>query len=174
MKKYLFTFPIIALVPKVVSAHCPLCTVGAGALAVLAASLGLSSGIVGILIGAFATVLSIYLAKIVKKKYFNGQNILIIIVVYLSTVIPIAPLVREFAPFYISLMGDYGAILHNTYTINLYLYGVIVGTLAVIATPYLSNLITRIRSGRKINYQRMITMFALLVVVSVITQIIFK
>lgn len=168
-------FVLIALLalPKTTFAHCPLCTVGAGALAVLAASMGVSAGIVGIFIGTFASVLSLYLNKLIKKVYFKGQQIVIVALVYLSTVIPIAPLVRDYDPLYISWIGEYGTLLNNTYTIDLYWYGIILGTIAVAITPFISKTVTKIRGGKKINYQRMIVMFALVVILSVITQLIF-
>lgn len=175
MKKLITsTIALLLFAPKISFAHCPLCTAGAGALAVLAASLGISSGIVGILIGTFASVLALYLAKVVKKKYFAGQNFVIIVLVYLSTVIPIAPLVVAYAPLYITLFGEYGTLLHNTYTVHLYWFGIVVGTLVVLLTPYISSAITRIRKGKKIDYQRMITMFALVILASIATQMIFN
>ena len=75
MKKSLFlAASILTLIPKIALAHCPLCTVGAGALAVLAASLGISSLVVGVMIGAFALALGLWIGKMPKKKYIPSPS----------------------------------------------------------------------------------------------------
>ncbi|OHA15205.1 MAG: hypothetical protein A3G52_01195 [Candidatus Taylorbacteria bacterium RIFCSPLOWO2_12_FULL_43_20] len=179
MKKNIIALILLAgLLPKTAAAHCPLCTAGAGALAVLAASLGVSSVVVGILIGAFALALSLWLAPGIKKwidrvsKRDNTSYLrpILAVLIFLGTIIPIMPLVREYGPLYLSIAGDYGTILHNTYTINLFILGVVIGSVIMIAAPYLSKLVTKIR-GKQIPYQGIaITLFTL-TVASVIVQI---
>ena len=171
MKKIsLIIIALIGLVPKVALAHCPLCTAGAGALAVLAASLGVSTIVVGILIGAFALALSLWLAGLVKKTYFRLQKSIVTLLVFLATVLPIMPLVRDYSPLYISLFGKYGSILHNTYTINLYILGVIMGAIIMVSAPYVSKLVTNIR-GKQLPYQGITITFVLLITASVVTQL---
>lgn len=169
MKKILFATPFV-LVPNIASAHCPLCTAGAGALAVLAASLGVSSVIVGILIGAFALALGIWIARAVKKQYIPYQMPILAAVIFLSTVIPIMPLVRDYGPLYVSLGGAYGTLFHNTYTINLYLLGVVIGAVIMFVSPYVSRAITRAR-GEQMPYQGISLTLFLLIFVSVIVQV---
>lgn len=161
---------VVGLVPKAVLAHCPLCTAAAGGLAVLAASLGVSSVIVGILIGAFALALGLWLANLLKKTYFRFQKSVLTLLIFLTTVVPIMPLVRDYSPLYISLFGEYGTWLHNTYTINLYLFGVAIGALIVAAVPYISRLVTRLR-GKQLPYQGITITILLLVVASAVTQL---
>lgn len=167
MKKYLFLTTLVALVPKVASAHCPLCVAGAGALAALAASLGVSSVVVGVLIGAFAVALGLWFAGFLKKQYIPQQKPILAFVIFLSTVIPIQPLIVHYAPFYVPFFGEYG----TTYTINLYVLGVIIGSIIMLFSPYVSKWITRLR-GEQLPYQGITITMTLLVVVSIIIQIV--
>lgn len=172
MKKiYLLTLLSIFLFPKLTFAHCPLCTAGAGLLAVLAASLGISSVIVGVMIGAFAIALAMWLARLPKKEYVPYQKPILTALVFLSTVIPIMPLIRHYAPLYISLGGDYGTLFHNTYTINLFLAGVPLGVIVVWIAPYVSKFITRMRNSRQLPYQGLGITFALLILTSLVIQL---
>lgn len=166
MKKYLLTLPVIALVPKVASAHCPLCTAGAGALAVLAASLGVSSIVVGVLIGAFSLALGLWISGAVKKHYIKFQTQILTIVIFLGTVIPIMPFIEQYAPLYIPFIGAYGA----TYTINLYIFGVVIGALIMFIAPYISAFVTKVRK-KQIPFQGITITVSLLVVVSVVIQL---
>jgi len=171
MKKlYWLLLPII-LAPKLTLAHCPLCTVGAGFLAVGAASLGVSSIIVGIMIGAFALALGTWLSRLVQKNYFPGQYHVLSGVIFFSTVIPIMPLIRDFDPLYLNLWGSYGTLFHNTYTIDLYLLGVIIGAPLVVVAPYVSKFLAKVRKGKFIPYQGIIITFSLLIMASLIVQI---
>ena len=166
MKKYLFALLIIPFIPKVASAHCPLCTVGAGALAVLAASLGVSSVVVGVLIGAFSLALGLWLSGMVKKQYIKFQKQILAIIIYLGTVIPIMPFIEHYGPFYVPFIGEYG----TTYTINLYILGVVIGTLIMFSAPYISGLITKLRN-KQVPYQGITITISLLVITSVIIQL---
>lgn len=172
MKKIITTIALVALFPKLASAHCPLCTVGAGALAVAAASVGVSTATVGVFIGAFALALGLWLARIIKKKYFPHQDAVVAVAVFLSTIIPIMPLIREYRPLYVSLMGEYGSPLHNTYTINLYILGAAVGAVLLFLSPYISKVITEKREGKTLPYQGLSITFILLIVAGVILQFI--
>ncbi|MEX0934893.1 MAG: hypothetical protein WDZ70_01025 [Candidatus Paceibacterota bacterium] len=171
MKK-IFSATLIAgaLVPKTVFAHCPLCTAGAGALAVFAASIGVSSVVVGILIGAFALALGLWIGGVVRREYIPYQKDILTGVIFLGTVLPIMPLVRDFSPLYISLGGLYGTALHNTYTINLFILGVIIGAAIMLLSPYLSRVLTRLR-GSQIPYQGLSLTLILLVVSSIVTHL---
>lgn len=171
MKKVIFLLSsAFVLVPKLSLAHCPLCTAGAGALAVLAAYLGISSVVVGIFIGAFSLALGLWLAPLVTKwlgkEYFSYQTSILAFLIFLSTVIPIMPLVRDYGPLYLPFMGEYG----TTYTINLYIVGVIIGGLLMFLTPFLSKFISNKR-GKTMPYQGITLTLALLIAVSVIVQL---
>ncbi|OHB00966.1 MAG: hypothetical protein A3E94_00885 [Candidatus Zambryskibacteria bacterium RIFCSPHIGHO2_12_FULL_44_12b] len=172
MKKSLFlAASILTLIPKIALAHCPLCTVGAGALAVLAASLGISSLVVGVMIGAFALALGLWIGKMPKKKYIPYQYIILVVVIFLGTIIPIMPLVKDYGPLYVSIIGEYGTLLHNTYTVNLFLAGSILGAFIMFVAPFISRFVTKTRSGRTVPYQGISIVLALLIIVSVIIEI---
>ena len=173
MKKILFYFvAILALVvPKTASAHCPLCVAGAGALAVLAASLGVSSVVVGILIGAFALALGLWLAPLVKKQYIPYQKQILTLLIAVTTIIPVMPFIKDYGPLYISLGGKYGTPWHNTYTIDLFLFGSVVGALLMLMAPSVSKLVTKVRK-HQMPYQGVAITLLLLVIASGIAQII--
>lgn len=160
---------LTAFVPKMALAHCPLCTVGAGALAVFAASIGVSSVVVGIMIGAFALALGLWLSNILKKTYIPYQKQAVAGLVFLGTVVPVMPLVREYAPLYLALGGEYGSILHNTYTVNLFIVGAAIGAMVVLAAPSASRFVTKAR-GEQVPYQGIGITLVLLVAASLIAQ----
>ena len=173
MKKILFYFVaiLVLVVPKTASAHCPLCVAGAGALAVLATSLGVSSVVVGILIGAFALALGLWLAPLVKKQYIPYQKQVLTLLIAVTTIIPVMPFIKDYGPLYISLGGKYGTPWHNTYTIDLFLFGSIVGALLMLVAPSVSKLITKVRK-HQMPYQGITITLLLLVIASGIAQII--
>jgi hypothetical protein len=106
----------------------------------------------------------------VKKTYFRLQKSILTLLIFLATVLPIMPLVRDYAPLYLSIFGEYGTLLHTTYTINLYLFGVAIGALIVAAAPHISRLITKLR-GKQLPYQGIAITFSLLITASVVTQL---
>ncbi|MEX0931879.1 MAG: hypothetical protein WDZ88_03970 [Candidatus Paceibacterota bacterium] len=166
MRRYFFIFSIITFTPKVALGHCPLCTVGAGALAVLAASIGVSSIVVGVLIGAFSLALGFWLSGMVKKEYVRFQKQILSALIFLGTVIPIMPFIEHYAPLYISFLGEYG----TTLTINLYILGVVIGALIMFIAPYISSSITKVRN-RRVPFQGIIITISLLVITSIIIQV---
>lgn len=163
---FVFIGLVLALLPNTVLAHCPLCTAGAGILAVLAASLGVSSVVVGILIGAFSLALGLWIAKAVKKQYIPYQEQILTILIFLGTVIPIMPLIQHYAPLYVPFIGEYG----TTYTFNLYILGVIIGTLVMYFAPFISKVITTLRR-KQMPFQGVTITLVLLIVTSVIAQL---
>lgn len=171
MKKYLLTpFLVVGFFPHVALAHCPLCTVGAGALAVLAASIGVAPPVVGILVGAFSVALGLWIAGMVQTQYIVFQRYIIATIVFFGTVVPIAPLVRAYAPLYISIAGPYGTLLHNTYTVNVYALGVLVGAAVMLVAPPVSRMVARLRR-RHMPFQGITITVILLAVVSTIAQL---
>jgi len=167
----LLLFSIIFLtIPKLALAHCPLCVAGAGALAVLAASLGVSTIVVGLFIGAFSLALGIWIARSIRKKIIKFQNVFISLIIAISTIVPIMPLIKEYRPLYLDIYGKYGTVLHNTYALNLYIVGAILGSILFFASQYLSDYLTKLR-GKKLPFQSMIVAFSLLVIFGIILQL---
>src|SRR3989344_9503518 len=91
----------LMLVTKGVSAHCPLCTLGAGAAAAGAVWLGVSKVVIGLFIGAFAMSMGMWFSKIPKKKYIPFQKTLIILAIFLTTVLPLSPIFKAIGPLYL-------------------------------------------------------------------------
>jgi hypothetical protein len=167
-QRYLMTMALLGLAffPKAALAHCPLCVAATGGLALLAASLGLSSAIVGVVSGAFALAMGLWFARLIKTKRVPGQDWLVALFVYLTTVLPLIPFAREYKPLFIPFVGEYG----TTYAINLYLLGSLVGGAIILIAPSLSRTITRI-SGKHIPFQQLITIGVLLILVSSVVEI---
>lgn len=165
---------LLALVslPKAVSAHCPLCTIGAGAAAVGAAYLGVSGFIIGLFVGASSLALGLWTSKLIKKKYIPFQNGIIALITFLSITIPVLPLIQSYSSIYISWAGEYGTLLNRTYLINLFLLGSIFGAAILSLTPRLSRKLTQLRSGKFIPFQGIILTFLILAVVAFIAEVI--
>ncbi|PJA89888.1 MAG: hypothetical protein CO137_01850 [Candidatus Magasanikbacteria bacterium CG_4_9_14_3_um_filter_32_9] len=171
MKKRLFIALLsFGFIPVVAKAHCPLCTVGAGALAVGARYLGISTVIVGIFIGAFALALGYWISLIVKKQYVKYQKQIIIVLIFLFTVIPLIPLVKEYQSFNLFLFGDYGSLMNRTYMYDRFIIGAIIGAIIMYISPEISAWIKKQRDGKVMPYQGMAVTFGLLALVSLIIQ----
>ncbi len=160
---------VFITIPVNVFAHCPLCTAGAGILAVAAASLGISTASVGVLIGAFSLALGMWVANSIKKKHIKYQNIIVSLGIFFATVVPIMPFIREYRGIYIPFWGEYG----TSYALNIYLFGVFIGAVILFSAPHISKLFTRICKGRTFPFQTMVITFLFLFLGAVFLQIIF-
>ncbi|MEK6817278.1 MAG: hypothetical protein AABX80_00600, partial [Nanoarchaeota archaeon] len=74
----LFSSFFLIFLSKNVMAHCPLCTIGAGALGAGAIWLGVSPVVVALFIGAFAMSMGMWFARIIKKQYIPFQKFFIV------------------------------------------------------------------------------------------------
>ena len=112
----LFSFLSLLFI-KSVSAHCPLCVVGAGAAAAGAAYLGINPLIIGLFVGAFSMAMGLWVSrwKYLKKQYFPLQKYVLIIAIFLLTILPILPVISgPTKGFYLSLFGNYGTLFNRT------------------------------------------------------------
>jgi len=140
------------------SAHCPLCTIGAGAAAAGAVWLGISKVIVALFIGAFAMSMGMWFSKIIKKRYIPFQKTLIVSLIFLTTVLPLLPIFTAIGPLYIPFVGDYGTTLAFNYSIvSSFLGGII-----VFVSPSLNKKIKEKRGGKGIPFQGVLITFGLL------------
>jgi len=170
MKKPYFLFAL-ALVPSVAHAHCPLCTAGAGVLAMLAISLGVPALIISTLLGGFALAMGLWLAKLPKKEYVRHQYYLISGLVYLSTVLPLWPVLREYKTLYAPYIGfDKYA---NKIPVDVYIVGVILGATALIIAPYISSRVSAQAKRQLVPFQGIIITMILLVAVPLIIDALF-
>lgn len=170
MKKNNFLFLIfgaffIFLIENV-SAHCPLCTIGAGAAAGAAVWLGVSKVVVGLFIGGFSMSMGLWMSRIAKKQYFKFQRPLIIIAVFLLTLLPLLPIFSAVGPLHFSFIGEYG----KTFAINYSLFSGLFGGLIVFASPNLSRKITKKRNGKIIPFQGTMLTIILLIIFGIILQ----
>lgn len=162
---FLFLFSGVA------SAHCPLCTAGAGAAAAGAAYLGVAKPVLGLFIGALGVSMGWWFAKKVPKEYIPYQKEAVIVASFLLTVVPLLPVIGQQQAFFIGLYGSYGSLLHNTYMYDMSLLTSIIGGVVVTLSPRISGKITEIR-GEHIDYQGILVTFATLIVLGLTVQFI--
>lgn len=154
----------------VASAHCPLCTIGAGAVAVGASFLGVKDIVTGIFIGAFATALGLWSAKLIKKQFVRFQNEITTIVIFLLTVLPVSQIVKSYLPLYFDWGGAYGSIFNRTYIFNALFVGSLIGALIMLISPRLSRKL-KDKIGRSFPFQTIAIIFFLLIVTGLILQL---
>jgi MFS family permease len=156
------------LLAGTVSAHCPLCTIGAGAAAAGAAWLGVSKVVIGLLMGAFAMSMGMWFARWAdkKKRIIPFQRTLIITVVFLTTVLPLLPIFSAIGPLYIPFIGAYG----TTYAVNYSLASSFLGGIITFVSPGLNKKIREKRNGKGIPFQGILLTFILLAIASLIIQ----
>ena len=171
-----FRAAIIALVagsflaPLQAFAHCPLCTVGAGIAATAAVWLGVEIAPVGVLMGAFGFALGLWIGKVIKKEYVPHQKLVLGIVSFLTTILPLRVMFEDYGSIYISLYGDYGTFLNRTYLIDMFFWGSVLGAVLVALAPLLSRGITKLRDGKRLPFQSMGLMFAFLFIAVLVLQ----
>lgn len=165
-----------ALIAIIVSAkpalaHCPLCTIGAGLVAGGAAWLGVKYAVIGIFLGAFSFALGFWISTMIKKKYIPYQNWVLGLISFLTTILPLRPLLEDYGSLFISLSGDYGSLLNRTYLIDKFFVGSLAGAIILMISPYISKALTKSRKGKMLwSYQGMAITFALLIFAGLITQ----
>lgn len=156
---------------KEVQAHCPLCTIGAAAAAGGAAYLGVNNLVIGLFIGAFAVSMGWWFSNLIKKKFIPFQRAAIILLSFITTILPMLSIMEGIKPLYINMVGDYGSLLNRTYIFNLFLIGSILGGIIVTLTPWLSSKITSLRNGKMLPYQGTILTLAILIMLGTIIQL---
>lgn len=162
---FLSAFFLIFL-SKFVMAHCPLCTIGAGAVGAGAIWLGVSKVVVALFIGAFAMSMGMWFSRIPKKQYIPLQKFFIISIIFLTTVLPLMPLFKALGPLYLSFIGNYG----TTYVFNYSLVSSFFGGLIVLLMPSTSRFITKKRNGKTLPFQGTLLTLFLLVIIGAILQ----
>lgn len=159
------------LFPATALAHCPLCTAGAGLVAIGAYWLGVNGLTIGVILGAFALALGLWIARLIKKKYLPQQDNVVGIFSWLTTILPLKMLLSDYTSIYLNWGGSYGSLFNRTYPINLFLVGGVVGGMIIYFAPAISRTLTE-RRGKTAPYQGMIVTFVLLILTALITQFI--
>jgi len=116
-------------------------------------------------IGAFALALGFWIARAIKKKYFQSQDVVVIALIFLTTIWPIMPFIVHYGPLYIPFIGEYG----TTYTVNLFILGSIIGAFLLFISPYVSKFLTE-KTGKRLPYQGLAITFVLLIAAALIAQ----
>jgi hypothetical protein len=150
-----------------VSAHCPLCTIGAGAAAAGAVWLGVSKVVVSLFIGAFAVSMGWWFSNIIKKQYVPYQKWALIIGSFLLTIIPLMPIFSAIGPLYIPFIGEYG----TTFAFNYSLAGSVLGGVIVCCAPGASKGLTKLRKGKMLPFQGIVLTLVLLLIAGGIVQL---
>ncbi len=163
----------LLLLANTVHAHCPLCTLGAAAVAGGAVWLGVKVIVVGVFIGAFAASMGYWISRLIKKRYIPLQSPLLVAFSFATTVFPLTKVISNdhaVYPIYVSLLGSYGSLLNRTYLLNHFVAGGLIGGLIVIMAPWISRKVSHIRDGRIMPYQGVTITLSLLIISGVIMQ----
>lgn len=156
-------------------AHCPLCTMGAAAAAIGASYLGVKGAVIGVFIGAFAASMGWWFGDLIErrwKRFIPGQKWLLVALSYLTTVIPLLPMLGTSQGFMLNIAGDYGTLLNRTYMYDPFLIGSFFGLVAVCIAPWLSTKLTAAREGKMLPFQGIAITFVLLLVAGVVFQLV--
>ncbi len=169
MKKIIFPLAAFSLLlAESAFAHCPLCTIGAGAAAAGAAWFGVDNVIIGIFLGAAALAMGLWVSRLFKRRYIPLQKWAISAFSFASIIIPVLPMMKGYSSAYISLAGSYGSLLNRTYVVNSFLLGSLIGAAIVAIAPSVSGMVAKKR-GRKVPYQGIVITFSLLAVAALVT-----
>ena len=160
----LFLIPIILV--ESADAHCPLCTVGAGAAAAGAAWLGVSKVVIGLLIGAFAMSMGMWFARIPKRQFVPFQRTLIIGIIFFTTILQLLPIFTAIGPLYLPFIGEYG----KTFAVNYSLASSFLGGTITFVSPSLNKKIKEKRNSEGIIFQGILLTFSLLAIAALIIQ----
>ena len=158
----------VLLLPGMAFAHCPLCTAGAGIVALGAVKLGMGPISVGIFLGAFAVALGIWFARFLKKRYIPQQKAVLVILSFVTTILPLQTVLADYTSLYFPYWGEYG----KTLLINLFVVGGVIGGLLILSTPYLSRKLTLVRGGVMFPFQGSVITLTLLVSVAGIVELV--
>lgn len=159
---------VFVTIPSVAQAHCPLCTVGAGAAAAVAVWLGVKIMVIGVFMGAFALAMGLWIARLIKYK-FPYKGALLGLFSFVLTIFPLQPLFQDYTSLYITWGGEYGSIFNRTYVLDRFVIGAVIGAVILVAAPFLSRWIQKKR-GQLIPYQGIAIVFAALIVMALILQ----
>jgi len=157
-------FLIISFFPVFIFAHCPLCVAGAGVLVIAGYEIGVKKIVVSLFIGGLTVAFAEWLNRLIKKKFFKFQNFLVILLVFISTYLPLKDFISNYYYLYFPF-SKYGKVV----TIDKSLLSGILGGILVMLAPFLSRWITQKR-GKTILFQRIIITLILLIVFGLILQ----
>lgn len=151
MQKRLLALTLVAtgFSPAPALAHCPLCTIGVVAVGLGAYQLGISTFSVGVVVGAAALALGLWLARLARKQYVPRQRPLIALIIFATTLLPVAPFLPGARGLYIPFVGQYG---YTLVVPNVFI-GALLGAILVLFAPTVSAVVARARRGKRVPFQ---------------------
>lgn len=140
-----FLFLTLFFFPQLVWAHCPLCTVGAGAAALAATWIGIKTMAVAVFVGAFGFALGLWLGRSLKKQYFRFQDLVIGLASFLLTVLPLWSFFHDYGSINVFWWGEDGSWFNRVYLYDRFWVGTVIGATTLWAAPFLSQQLTKLR-----------------------------
>ena len=160
-KKLALLLTPLLFLPKLVHAHCPLCTGAVVAGAVGAEYLGLDTAIVGIFAGAFAISTALWINKSIKR-YFKLQTFILLVLSFALTVVPASWAVTSaYIPF---------SLFNHNYLVDHFMFGSIIGAILTVTGYYLHLYIKKINNGVLFPFQGIVLTLAILIIAAAIFQ----
>ncbi len=161
--------PVLGLlVSAPAHAHCPLCTVAVGVVALAAAKLGVGLVPIGIFVGAFAVALGLWVARLLKRQYLPRQKALLVVFSFATTIFPLEAGLAADTAVYLPFWGEYG----KTLVINLFVVGAVIGSVLILLSPYLSRKLALVRGGNLYPFQGMLITLMLLVSTAAVIELV--
>ena len=157
---------LFLIYPLVAFAHCPLCVGGVLVLTFLGYEIGVKRIVLGFLTGALAFAFGEWLNRLIKRKFFKGQEFLIIALTFILTYLPVKNYIFNYYSLYLPNLG-----INTPIFIDKSLFSGIFGGLLVYIAPFISRWISQKR-GKTILFQRIIVTLILLIIFGLILQFI--
>jgi AAA+ ATPase superfamily predicted ATPase len=120
--------------------------------------IGVKRIVLGFLIGALAVAFGEWLNRLIKRKFFKGQDFLIIALTFILTYLPVKNHIFNYCFLYFPNLG-----VHTPILINKSLLSEIFGGFLVYIAPFISRWISRKRD-RTILFQIIIVILILLII----------
>ncbi len=163
---------LVAALPRLAQAHCPLCVGAVAGAAATASFFGFNPAVVGVFIGAFGVVSGLWLARAVKHKFVPFQSALFTLLAFVLTVWPAiySSPAELFLP--VHLLGSPGTVLNTIYWVNYLLLGSILGGAVTLAAEAVHFFVKQ-RHGVLVPFQGVLVTVALVVITAGGAQLLF-
>jgi hypothetical protein len=161
----IFILPFLFF-PFITFAYCPLCVGGVLVLTFLGYEIGVKKVVLGFLVGALAVAFAEWINRFIKRKFFKGQDFLIIALTFILTYLPVKSYIFNYYSLYFPNLG-----INTPILIDKSLISGIFGGLLVYIAPFISRWISQKR-GKTILFQRIIVTLILLLIFGLILQFI--
>ena len=152
-----------------VNAHCPLCTGAVVASAAVANYYGLDISIIGLFVGAFSISLGLWVGRVIKKRFIPFQTSLLVILSFLSTVIPSVLVVKSDSLYLpVLLFGAEGSVFNRVYLLDKLLLGSIIGGIVSVFAYWLHKHIKAVKGRVLFPFQGIVITLAFLMITGAI------